>query len=317
LDSRYEQRIATLRGWFRAFNARDYASIPALFHPDVEYDPTGALAPAGTTYTGHDGVASLMRLIVDRYPDVELGIAEAEDLGQAVLALVTYTAKELPDDVPPSVYSVYEFDGELIRNVRSYVGDTEARAAAATLLDDEFRTLFDSAIEAILLLDEDGFIRDSNESAVALLTRDGGRLNGRHWTEFVPADRSARWDAAWAELGERGQVSGEGIVKIGDERLPVDYRARAGYRPGLHLVLLGQRATDNAPASSAAPTLTPREREIFRLLALGFNAPEIADRLFLSPATVRTHVQNGVARLGARTRVQAVAMAVAQAEILL
>lgn len=61
--------------------------------------------------------------------------------------------------------------------------------------------------------------------------------------------------------------------------------------------------------------LTEREREVFRLLALGFNAPEIADRLFLSPATVRTHVQNGIARLGAETRVQAIALALTRGEI--
>jgi DNA-binding NarL/FixJ family response regulator len=51
------------------------------------------------------------------------------------------------------------------------------------------------------------------------------------------------------------------------------------------------------------------------LLAEGLNAPEIAERLVLSPATVRTHVQNGVTRLGARTRVQAVALALTQGEI--
>ena len=56
--------------------------------------------------------------------------------------------------------------------------------------------------------------------------------------------------------------------------------------------------------------LTPREREILGLLAEGCSGPEIAGRLFLSVETVRTHVGNAVTKLGARTRVEAVALLV-------
>ena len=54
--------------------------------------------------------------------------------------------------------------------------------------------------------------------------------------------------------------------------------------------------------------LSPREREVLELLADGYRGPEIAERLFLSLETVRTHVRNGAVKLGARTRVQAAAM---------
>jgi DNA-binding NarL/FixJ family response regulator len=54
--------------------------------------------------------------------------------------------------------------------------------------------------------------------------------------------------------------------------------------------------------------LSPREREVLLLLADGYQGPEIADRLFLSLETVRTHIRNAVTKLGARTRVQAAAM---------
>ena len=67
---------------------------------------------------------------------------------------------------------------------------------------------------------------------------------------------------------------------------------------------------DEALAAADEVSLTPRERQIFELLARGLTAPEIAEQLVLSPATVRTHVQNGIARLGARTRVQAISMAI-------
>jgi DNA-binding CsgD family transcriptional regulator len=68
-------------------------------------------------------------------------------------------------------------------------------------------------------------------------------------------------------------------------------------------------------AATGEPMLTAREREIFQLLARGLTGPEIAKELVLSPATVRTHVQNGVARLGASTRLQAVSIAVKRGEI--
>lgn len=61
--------------------------------------------------------------------------------------------------------------------------------------------------------------------------------------------------------------------------------------------------------------LTSREREVFQLLAEGLTAPEIADRLVLSPATVRTHVQNGIERLGAKTRIQAISIALERGDI--
>jgi DNA-binding NarL/FixJ family response regulator len=61
--------------------------------------------------------------------------------------------------------------------------------------------------------------------------------------------------------------------------------------------------------------LTPRQRDVLTMLASGLNGPEAAARLFLSPATVRTHVQNAMNALGARTRAQAVAEALIRGEI--
>jgi DNA-binding NarL/FixJ family response regulator len=57
-------------------------------------------------------------------------------------------------------------------------------------------------------------------------------------------------------------------------------------------------------------SLSVREIEILELLAEGLNGQMIAERLFLSPETVRTHVRNATTKLGARTRVQAVALVV-------
>jgi DNA-binding CsgD family transcriptional regulator len=55
-------------------------------------------------------------------------------------------------------------------------------------------------------------------------------------------------------------------------------------------------------------TLTPREREVVRRVALGRSTPQIAADLSLSPATVRSHVRNAMVKAGAHTRAQLVAL---------
>lgn len=80
---------------------------------------------------------------------------------------------------------------------------------------------------------------------------------------------------------------------------------------GGHYVDLDLAAQLSAGAElSRLTTLSPREDEILGLLAGGLTGHAIAVRLFLSPETVRTHIRNATTKLGAATRVQAVAMMV-------
>lgn len=55
--------------------------------------------------------------------------------------------------------------------------------------------------------------------------------------------------------------------------------------------------------------LTPREREMVGLVATGLSNLEIADRMYLSPFTVRAHVQRAMTKLHARDRAQLVVIA--------
>ena len=61
--------------------------------------------------------------------------------------------------------------------------------------------------------------------------------------------------------------------------------------------------------TGALEELTDREREVMALVAAGLSNDEIAKRLFVSPATAKTHVSRAMVKLGARDRAQLVVMA--------
>jgi DNA-binding CsgD family transcriptional regulator len=74
-------------------------------------------------------------------------------------------------------------------------------------------------------------------------------------------------------------------------------------------------ASKRRATGSGSRPLSAREREVLGMLAEGLSGAAIAERLVLSPETVRTHVRNAMDKLGASTRSQAVALALEDGQI--
>jgi DNA-binding NarL/FixJ family response regulator len=68
-------------------------------------------------------------------------------------------------------------------------------------------------------------------------------------------------------------------------------------------------ARDRGGERNAVEPLTPRELEVLRALTEGLSTPEICERLFIAPNTLRTHVQNIMGKLRVHSKLEAVAFA--------
>ncbi|MGW9498738.1 response regulator [Streptomyces prasinus] len=78
---------------------------------------------------------------------------------------------------------------------------------------------------------------------------------------------------------------------------------------GLIKRFLAQPEPCTAAVHERLECLTPRERDVLGLVALGLSNDEIAERLFLSPLTAKTHVNWAMTKLAARDRAQLVVIA--------
>jgi PAS domain S-box-containing protein len=128
-------------------------------------------------------------------------------------------------------------------------------------------------------------------------------------------------DMRWGDLLRSGMATARTVLMCADgSRLHVRYGAFAHVMPGLQVATFlpepGQAGRLMRPARTRRTgQLTRREQESLRLVAMGMTTTVAAEQLGISPETVRTHVRNAMNKLGARTRAQAIAVAMRDGEI--
>jgi DNA-binding NarL/FixJ family response regulator len=87
-----------------------------------------------------------------------------------------------------------------------------------------------------------------------------------------------------------------------------DYIAKP-IRSDVFLARVRRLLARSSPHRPGDSSLTPREREVLRLMAAGLALPDIAGRLCITEKTTATHIERILAKLGAHSRAQAVAFA--------
>jgi DNA-binding CsgD family transcriptional regulator len=149
-----------------------------------------------------------------------------------------------------------------------------------------------------------------------------GELVGRSLeTLFEPASRE-RFAHVWLAFRGGGGHAEPFALETPATVVEVAVAVTAHVLPSRHLITLDPASASErpnggsrtggrrfAPAAEEPRAPTSRELEVLALLAGGRTDGQIAALLELSPATVQTHVRNAKAKLGARTRAQAVAIA--------
>jgi len=310
---------AVLTRYYDAWNRRDVDEWVGFTHPDVELVPTAFWSPPGTSYYGHTGLRTYAHDLFDRFPYLRAEPPELRDLGERILGCGTVVAgTDRASATSRRIACVFTIRDGRVYRVEGYATEAEALSAAGRQSTDQFRLLFKSASDALFLTDDAGVFLDANAATCVLIGMSVDQLCGRALFEFMPPEVVDRAKKLLRDVHEQGQCNGElEIVSRDGEHQSVLLRAKAEFVPGCHLVLLtpDSDASNGDGRSPSGPRLTAREHEVFRLLALGKTGSEIAELLVLSPHTVRSHVENGIARLEARNRLQAVAIALTSGEI--
>jgi DNA-binding CsgD family transcriptional regulator len=172
----------------------------------------------------------------------------------------------------------------------------------------------------------------ANNAACELLDLAPEEVPWRTWDDFAPPGESSDLEERWRELMTVGALEGWYRLWAPErESLPVEFSATANVVPGRHLSVFipgdagSTELAEGTPPSerfwaSALPEaphspLTEREREILTLVASGLQGDEMAERLFLSPETVKSHAHNAMGKLGVHTRAHAVAVALVTGQI--
>ena len=157
-------------------------------------------------------------------------------------------------------------------------------------------------------IDPHGIIRWLNPAAMKIV----GDVRGRHLTSVVAPEESRRAQEIFARnlMGPPAGSDNKSIV-IGanGERVSGEVSA-VPLRSGGHVIgVFGQvLEIDDHEPPPPDPRLTPRQRDVLRLLAGGRSTDQIAAELHLSVETVRNHIRHLLRALNAHSRIEAVAI---------
>jgi DNA-binding NarL/FixJ family response regulator len=154
--------------------------------------------------------------------------------------------------------------------------------------------LFYRSVNPMLVADDQRRYIAVNDAACNLLRRTREELLSGGIEDVTPPENLEGMEEAWNAFLTAGSLVGSYLTIF------------VVHPEGQREVV--EPAMDEIDPESV-PALSPREVQVLEQLALGFRGTEIAEALGISPDTVRVHVRNAMRKLGARTRAQAIGIA--------
>src|ERR671924_254706 len=165
------------------------------------------------------------------------------------------------------------------------------------------------------LVDRHGRIRWLNAAFLSLL----GDARGRLLSSLAAPEhvQRSREQLARKLVGGRSRTDFElDVIDRNGDRTPISVSSVPVHHEGDVVGVFGVATPCARPGDAAdaeeterGPSLTPRQREVLRLLADGASTEEIAAALGLAEETVRNHIRQLLRRLGVHSRLAAVAHA--------
>src|SRR3954463_13024864 len=182
-------------------------------------------------------------------------------------------------------------------------------------------TFIDTAPVALMAADDERRLLHVNTRWSTLTGYDIDDARALRVDDLLAPESRPGIDMRWTDLLGAGLSTARIVILRPDHtRVAVRYGAFANVISGVHVGAYlpepGQDPRALRPARARrAGQLTRREQESLRLVAMGIPTHAAAEQLGISPETVRTHVRNAMNKLGARTRAQAIAVAMRDGEI--
>lgn len=187
------------------------------------------------------------------------------------------------------------------------------------------RRLFLRSLNPMLLIDDERAYVDANPAACLFLRLPHEQICRLRIDDVTPPQLRPGLDALWV-----GFLQGEGMEALAWEfQMPdgtsvtVDLCSTPNFRPGRHLTIVvfpPAQTLNERLAQTRIPdshVLTKRERDVLTLVALGHTGVQIAEQLYIAPATVQTHMANTLTKLGAKNRAHGIAIALQTGELAL
>ena len=204
--------------------------------------------------------------------------------------------------------------------------DSGFRSQAVTQL----RAAFEHWKNPLLLADDHRRWVTGNAAACELLGVAREEVPWSTMDDFTPPSERRGLEEKWDAFLSGGEAEGLYELYVPDRgAVPVEFSATANVLPARHLaVFLPQEGDSTGPErrgepgwmpvgerSSTRSGLTDRERDVVTLVASGLQGDAMAERLQLSPETIKSHVDNAMSKLGVHTRAHAVAVALVTGQI--